>query len=318
MTIKHIAVNTPRDAGWIEPGSREHRSMISPSKVGAIMGLSRWESPFRLWHRMKGITPDEPPKDAFDLGHDVEPFAANRWRRRNPDWRLSPDEVQFVVDPDHFGFPAMATLDRRAVHGAWRRVVEFKMARDQNDAEKWGDDGSGVLPPDYWTQVLTAMLFTGWTDHPGQLLCLGPRLGDEKLYQVTYDADAREEAAFIIEECRRFYASLSADEPPELDNRPATYECLRQLHPEIDGTTVELDYSEALAYAEARVAFADAESELQRQKNYLAKRMELAQYAEICGLQVARRQAGKSGPALYASKTITPEKIPAPTEGNDR
>ncbi|MCV7255641.1 YqaJ viral recombinase family protein [Mycobacterium hackensackense] len=283
--------------------------MISPSKVGAILGLSRWESPFRLWHRMKGITPDEPPKDAFDLGHDIEALAARRWRRRNPEWRLSPDEVQFVVDPDHFGFPAMVTLDRRAVHGAWRRVVEFKMARDQNDAEKWGDDGSGILPPDYWTQVLTAMLFTGWTDHPGQLLCLGPRLGDERMYQVEYNADAREEAAFLIDECRTFWTSLQQDEPPPLDDTVATYECIRQLHPEIDGSTIELDADEALAYAEARVAFDAAESALQREKNFLAKRMELAQYAEIGGLQVARRQAGKSGPSLYASKSITPEKV---------
>jgi hypothetical protein len=79
--MKHIGVFTPRDAGWIEPGSPGHNEAISPSKVAAILGLSRWESPYRLCHRMKGIVPPEPPKDAFDLGPDIEPFAANRWRR---------------------------------------------------------------------------------------------------------------------------------------------------------------------------------------------------------------------------------------------
>lgn len=308
VSIKHIAVNTPRSAGWIKPGSPEHRAMISPSKVGAIMGLSRWESPYSLWYRMRGELPPEEPKDAYDLGHDVEPMAARRWRRRNEGWLLSPDEVQFVVDPEHFGFPAMVTLDRRAVRGALRRVVEFKMARDQNDAEKWGDDGSGVLPPDYWTQVLTAMLFTGWTDLPGQLLCLGPRIGDEKLYQVEYNTDAREEAAFIIDECRRFYTSLSADEPPELDKSKATYECIKQQHPEIDGSTVELDADDVVNYAEARVAFTAAEEALQLENNRLLKRMEQARYAELEGVQIARRQPNKTGVSFVPSKSITPAK----------
>ena len=284
--------------------------MVSPSKVGAILGLSRWESPFSLWHRMRGDVPPEEPKDAFDLGHDVESMCDRRWRRRNPGWLLSPDEVQFVVDPEHFGFPAMVTLDRRAVRGRSRRVVEFKMARDQNDAEKWGDDGSGNLPPDYFAQVLTAMLFTGWTDQPGHLLCVGPRIGDERLYQVEYDTDARTEAAALIEDCRAFYESLSGDEPPPLDKSPATYDCIKQMHPEIDGTTVELDPDEALAYAHARVEFAGADDQLALEKNRLLKRMETAQYAEIAGLQVARRQPGsKGGVSFYPSKTITPDKI---------
>lgn len=309
MTIKHLGVFTPRDAGWIAPGSDVHRMMISPSKVGAILGLSRWESPYRLWHRMKGITPAEPPKDAFDLGHDIEPFAANRWRRKNPGWRLSQTEVQFVVDPDHFGFPALVTLDRRGSCGSARRVVEFKMARDQYDLEKWGDDLTGDLPPDYFAATLTQMLFTGWTQYPGHVLALGPTYR-ERIYEVEYDAAARDEAAAIIEECRLFWESLKGDEPPDLDKSPATYECIKQLHPEIDGTTVDLDPEEALAYAEARVEFAAAEDVLALEKNRLLKRMETAQYAQIGDLQVARRQPGsKGGVSFYPSKSITPDKV---------
>ncbi|MCV7230714.1 YqaJ viral recombinase family protein [Mycolicibacterium komossense] len=323
MSIRHIGVYTPRDPEWIQPGSEQHRAMISPSKVGAILGLSRWESPFSLWNRMKGLVPPEEPKDAFDLGHDVEDFAAKRWRRRQTErWLLSPGEVQFIVDPEHFGFPAMVTLDRRAVRGQSRRVVEFKMARDQNDADKWGDDGSGNLPPDYFAQVLTAMLFTGWTDKAGHLLCVGPRIGDERLYQVEYDADARAEASFLINECRRFHESLSNDDPPPLDKSPATYDCIKALHPDIDGTTVDIDPDEALDYAEARVAFAAADDELNLQRNRLLKRMEQAQYANLGdpkhgGIQVARRQPGsKGGVSFYPSKSITPDKVRALTGGN--
>lgn len=312
---RHIAVYTPRDPGWISPGSEQHSQMISPSKVGAILGLSRWESPFGLWHRMKGLVPPDEPKDAFDLGHDIEPFAANLWRRKNPKWRLSPGEVQFVVDPDYFGFPAVVTLDRRASSGPHRRVVQVKLARDANDIEKFGDDLTGDCPPDYWAQVLVEMLFSGFTQHAGHLFVLGPYYR-ERIYEVEFNAAAQAEADDIIGECRRFWDSLASDEPPELDNRVATYDCIKALHPEIDGTTVDLDPDEALAYAAARAEFTHAEENLQLECNRLLKRMEQAQYAQIGDLRVARRQRGAKGSvAFYPSKTITPEQVQRLTEG---
>lgn len=314
MSSDHIiAVNRPGDAGWIAPGSEAHSRMISPSKVGAILGLSRWESPYRLWHRMKGLTPPEPPKDAFDLGHDVEPFAANLWRRRNPGWRLSPGEIQFVVDPDHFGFPAVVTLDFRAVRGHFRRVLQCKMARDANDLEKFGDDLSGDCPPDYWTQVLAEMIFSGFTAHPGHLLVLGPYYS-HRIYEIEYNAAAKDEAAFVIEECRAFYNSLQGDVPPDLDDTVATFDCIKEQHPEIDGTTVELTRAQAAEYAVAREQFAAAEADLQLEKNRLLKLMGNAQYASIGGIQVARRQPGsKGGVSFYPSKSITADKVLAAT-----
>ncbi|OCB56173.1 hypothetical protein A5722_14860 [Mycobacterium vulneris] len=299
-----IAVHQPGDTDWITPGSPEHLATISPSKVGAILGLSRWESPYSLWCRMKGILPDEEPKDAYDLGHDVEPFAANRWRRKNPGWLLSPGEVQFVVDPDHFGFPAMATLDRRGVRGRSRRVVEFKMARDQNDSDKWGDDLSGDLPADYWTQVLVSMLFTGWTDLPGQLLAIGPRLGDERIYEVAYDTDAKQEAMFIIEECRRFYRSLGGDTPPELDDSVATYETVRLQHPDIEkGAEVELSSELADEYLTATADLKVVETAARLAKTRVLDAMKNAQYARCNGTLIARRQPSSRGSvALFVAK----------------
>lgn len=313
--IRHIGIYTPRDKGWIQPGSEQHSRMISPSKVGAILGLSRWESEYRLWHRMKGLVPPEPPKDAFALGHDIEPFAANLWRRKNPGWRLSPGEVQFVLDPDCFGFPAVVTLDRRASSGPHRRVLQVKLARDANDLEKFGDDLSGDCPPDYWSQVLTEMVFTGFTTRPGHLLVLGPYYRD-RIYEVEYNEAAADEADHMIEECRLFWQSLQGDEPPPLDDSIATYDCVRALHPEIDGTTVDLERDEMLAYAQARADFKTAEQILQLESTRLLTRMGQAQYAMLGDLQVARRQRGsKGGVAFYPSKTITPDKVRELTEG---
>jgi predicted phage-related endonuclease len=301
--IRHLAVYTPRDPGFIKPGSEQHSQMISPSKVAAILGLSRWESPRSLWLRMRGDIPPQAPKDAFDIGHDVEPYAANVWRRRNPGWLLSPGEVQFVVDPDHFGFPALATLDRRRVRGRARGVLQIKLARDLTDLEKFGGDLSGDCPPDYFAQVLAEMLFTGWTDVPGHLLALGPYYTD-RIFEIAYDLDAQTEAAAMIEECRVFYESLSSDTPPPLDSSVATYEAIRAQHPEIErDVEVELDPELADEFLTATAGAKSAESSARLAKTRVLDAMKRAQYAKCGGALIARRQPSSRGSvALYAAK----------------
>lgn len=211
----------------IEPGSPEWQRLITPSKVAAILGVSRYESPYSLWHRMKGRIPPEPDKDEFRRGHAFEPAMAYLWKTdpRNTGWQLSPGEVQMATD--QYGFPAVVTLDRRARRGKGRRVVEFKTARDLSE---WGDFFTDEAPADYVAQVQAQMLFTGWTRWDAHLMVLGPFF-DHHLYVIPYDENI---GRYIVAECALFWQSLVNDEPPPLDNSVATYEAVRELHPDID------------------------------------------------------------------------------------
>jgi len=291
----------------IQPGSDEWLRYCTPSKVPAILGISRFESPYRLWHRLKGLIPPEPPSDVFDIGHDLEPYAANRWRRKNPGWLLSPGEVQYVLPESKYGFPAAVTLDRRAVRGRARRVVEFKAARTLSDVEQWGDDLSGDIPEDYAAQVTAQMLFTGWVKYPGHLLAVGPYFND-RIYEVVYD---RNVATWIIEECTQFWASLGGDVPPELDDSVATYECLRAQHPDIEGgAEVQVDPGLAVRFLAGHEHKKAAEKGAQGPKNELLAAMERAQYAKVGTLTVAdRRNNGKGGVSLYPGRNATPEAV---------
>lgn len=315
MSIRHIGVYTPADPNWIAPGSEQHRRMMSPSKVAAVLGLSRWQSPFALWHEMKGLVDPDPPKDIFDTGHDVEPYVANRWRRLNPGWRLSPGEVQFVVDPDHFGFPALATLDRRAVRGRARRVVQFKLARDLGDVEHFGDDLTGECPPDYAAQVLAEMLFTGFTTHPGHLMVCGP-FWTERCYPIVYDAQV---AAWMISEIRAFWESLASNTVPPLDDSVATYETVRKLHPDITpDSTVQLDPDLAVEFLQAHADKAAAEQRLIGAKSRVLQVMGSCETALVDTIAVAKRAPHASGSvALTKTRKITAHDIttPAPLEG---
>lgn len=283
----------------IAPGSPEWQGIITPSKVAAILGVSRFESPYRLWHRMKGLVDPDPPKDIFDIGHDYEPAAANRWLRKNPGWRLSRGEVQIVADASQFGFPAAATLDRRGVRGRARRVVEFKTARH---VEEWGDELTDECPEDYAAQVMAQMLITGWTKYPAHLLVLTAFFGDH-VYEIPFDQDV---AAWIVERCRAFWDSLAGDEPPDLDDTVATYECVRALHPEIDGSEIQYDAEAGWRVLQFAVDLKENERVLREAKTRLLDAMGNAQTAKVGDIKLAdRRPNGKGSVSLYlATKNI--------------
>lgn len=282
--------------GYVAPGTNEWLQCITPSKVAAILGVSRWESPYSLWHRMKQLVPPEEPKDIFQIGHDYEPAAANRYRSLNEGWKLSAGEVQFVLPESAFGFPAVCTLDRRGSRGRSRRVVEFKTARHMED---WGDDFTDQCPEDYAAQVLAQMLFTGWTDHPGHLLVLGPYF-NEHIYEIPFDLGV---TAWIVQACSEFYASLSQDTPPSLDDSVPTYQCVRELHPDIDWHTVDVDADLGVAVHNANDELKAAETRLRGLKTRLLDQMGNAQYAVMGDLKVATRSPhGRGGVALNLAR----------------
>lgn len=271
----------------IEPGSPEWLQLITPSKVAAILGVSRFESPFRLWHRMKGNLPPEPPKDIFEVGHDFEPALAAIWRRKNPGWLLSPGEVQ-ISNPS-LPFPNVATLDRRAVRGSLRRVVEFKTARRMED---WGDEFTDQAPSDYAAQVTFQMIVTGFIRYPAHLMVLGPYFNDH-LYEIPYDEDI---ACRIVWRCSEFHRSLQSDTPPPLDDHVATYEAVRQLHPDInEGEIAEIAPQLACRVVDWHREVANDEKRLLEHKTQLLAAMGNAQIAECGGITVAKRTPAARG-----------------------
>jgi predicted phage-related endonuclease len=274
--------------------------MITPSKVAAILGVSRFTSPFKMWHQMRGNLPPEPASEIFARGHDFEPAMASIWRRENPQWRLSRGEVQILVPQERFGFPAAVTLDRRASRGRARRVVEFKTARDLS---VWGDQFTDQAPADYVAQVMVQMLFTGWTKHPAHLMVLGPFF-DAHTYVIEFDAGIAES---IVTRCRAFYESLGDDTPPPLDDAVATYEALKELHPDIEaGRTVHVDWQTAFEVLSDDDSAKTYERQLRGSKSALLDLMGNAQTAMFGDIKIAdRRPHARGGVALaLATKNL--------------
>src|SRR5207253_1394437 len=110
----------------------------------------------------------------------------------------------------------------------------------------WGDDLAGECPEDYAAQVTAQRMFAkaaqptvNWlpTSH---LLVLGPYF-NERIYEIEYYLDV---AQWIVDECTRFWGLLQQDSAPDLDDKEATYLCLKELHPDINaGEIVNIEPS---------------------------------------------------------------------------
>lgn len=253
--------------------------------------MSRWQSAYSLWHEMKGLLDPEPGKDIYDVGKAFELALAELWRIKNPSWRLSPGEIQYQTTV--FGFPACATIDRRATRGRAQRVVEFKIARHLDD---WGDPNlDGDCPSDYALQVIAQQLFTGLRA-PADLCVMGPFF-KHRTYTITYDDKI---AGWMVHQCQKFWDSLAADTPPELDDSVSTYYAVRAIHPDIDqGVEATVPASLVTDLRQAKAALKDAEAQHRGFTTKMLDGMGNAQYAVADGIRVAdRRPHHKGGVSL--------------------
>lgn len=278
-----------------DPGSPEWLGLISASKIATIVGVSRWESPYSLWHRMAGHLAPEEPRDEFTVGHAFEPALAELWKAENAGWRLSAGEVQYARDD--LGFPAVATLDRRASRGRARRVVEFKTARSLED---WGDDFTDSAPDDYVAQVIWSMGITGWTDRPAHLMVMGPFF-QWHTYEIGFDELVFTELAA---QAAAFWTSIQSGNEPDLDDTVPTYECVRELHAQIEDRQVVIADGLARDYLESVEARKWHETAERGHKTALLNAMGTASTAVTRdGSPVAKRTPGRGDSVVLRPTT---------------
>ena len=287
----HMMVHHRGHPDFIAPGSSQHGAILTASKVASVLGLSRFQSTYTLWHSMRGNMPTAPggsDQDIFRVGHAFEYALAELWRLENPGWKLSKGEVQYIRDD--FGFPAMATIDRRASRGRARRVVEFKTARDLS---AWGDPTlDGDCPIDFSAQVTFQMMVTGHIDHPAALSVMGPFFA-HYTYQMPFDQKV---ANWIMRECQSFWNSLQTGVEPELDESVSTYECVKAQHPNITaGYEVPLPEQLALDLQQAVAASKEAETHARGLKSKVLDLMGDAQHGTVNGEKVVTRRPGARG-----------------------
>ena len=276
-----------------EPGTPEHTRLVTASKVAAIVGCGRpkWGSPRQMWHLMRGDIPEIGDNAAEKhRGHLLEPAVLEWWRQQHPNaygftyqpWMpldawggARPD---LVIEDDGSGTPA---------------VVE---AKSDGHSDHWGTPGTDEIPLDYAVQVQWQMGIAGVTR--AYVPMIGPRLAFAE-YVVQFDPAV---FAWLKSTTWGFYRSLTDGSPPPLDDTEATLACMRRLHADIDGESVELDPDVAAELRAAHAGQNEARARYRAASSTVLEAMGTARYGMVGEDMTARRQpSSRGGVALYVT-----------------
>jgi len=256
--------------------------MVSASKAAPMLGLSPWDSPRAMWHKMKGDLAWDEENAAMERGNLCEPAVLAWWRKHNEhaDWR-----EQVTIEHEDW---CLATPDALAVVDGSEVLIEAKTAAKMDD---WGTPGTDEIPVHYLVQVYLAMHVANLNGHEIAEARI-PVLGGYQLlfteYVVPYSA---EHGADILARCKAFHVTLDGDAPP-LDDSVATFDAMKALHPEIDrgeSCGVSDQTAHDLIHGAANLKAAQAADRLARSTALEA--MGRAQYLTTPdGTRIARRQ----------------------------
>lgn len=282
----------------LTPGSPEWLKTISASKIPAILGISPWQSKFALWHLMAGNTEPWAGNKSTERGTFLENAVLDWFEDKHPDLR--------VVGSGSYA---------HNVHASWTAAPDGIAFEDSEDGEMysievkttqysdgWGTPGTAEIPPYYLAQVAWQMVVCGFRRVYIPVLFGQPF--EFREYVVNYE-DVEADIPVIIAAVEEFQKSLAAGEQPDIDGSSATYNTIKELHPEIDGEVVEIPYELGWGFLD-RKSFADEyQAEADQMKNRIAEFMGTAKKATWDGQALFTRQARGGGtPYLVAARTL--------------
>lgn len=278
------------------PGSPEWTRHITASKVPAILGLSPFDSPFSMWHKMKGSVPPEGDSDVKRRGVYLEPAIVAWIHDQHPDFQIEHGGCFRHRDLDWLTASPDRLLYRAGVQVG---ILECKSTTQD---EEWGQPGTDEVPPGVKAQCLTQLAVIG------AQRCVVGYLGSFLTfaeYVVEFD---EAEWAYILGRLVVFKDSLDRDERPSIDGHSATYQAVRQLHPDIEDVPVEIPADLAIEYKGALRYFKAAESLKNRACSDLLDAMGSAKKATYLGDVIATRQSrGAGAPFLKAARGLLKE-----------
>jgi putative phage-type endonuclease len=260
---------------------------IGGSEIGTIMGLNPYESAFSLYLKKTGQIPT-PELDSFAVwrGSAYESPLLEYFAKLHPELAVyttgtyADKELPFLhANPD-------AIAQNKNTGELF--IVEVKTARSY-----WDE-----IPPHYNAQIQHYMDILG-IKSAYLIGDVGSTWFEAVIPYNGFLADTQRDRAI------EFWQGVRDGIQPEWDGSQATYEAVRQLHPEIEDIEVEIDGGHTLVLAQDR--YDEALQQLNKEKSEILGLMGKAKHAYIEyegeRFRIASRQArGKGSPFLVVSK----------------
>lgn len=279
--------------GRFEPGSPEwheaRRGRLGGSEIAAVLGLSPFESRFSLWHRKAGAIGPVEETPEMEWGKRLEPVILGKFAEVHP-------ELDIANQPGTFTHSERTWQVANPDAVAADCIIEAKFSLFGDD---FGEPGTDEVPVYYRTQAL-------WYADVLELdvIHFAVLVGghDYREYVVHHDAD---ECAFMRQAAEQFLDDIANNVRPDIDEHAATYQTIKELHPEIDGTDVEVADETASRFIASRLLLDAAKAQVQEATSVLADEMGDARRAVWDGQTIATRQTrGDGSPFVVAARNL--------------
>lgn len=240
----------------------DRHKYIGGSDIAAIMGMSRWKTPLKLWAEKTQKLPmaDLSNIEAVELGTDLEEFVAQKFSQKTGKAvRRAPKEYT------HKDYPYMHAHIDRLVTGS-EELLECKTASFFKKDE-WEDD---EIPQEYILQVMWYLGITGRKIGHIAVLIGGQSF---KYKQIEFDAELFNT---MVEAAKEFWDCVQNDTPPAV--MPDDDETLKDMYSDHSEVMIELypDKEEnkvAMEALEEKIAY--LQEIKAHQKNLEAERKEI-------------------------------------------
>lgn len=262
MITKVSTKDMPRSE-WLE----RRRKTIGGSDAAAVLGLTKYNSPYALWAEKTGkvIPEDISDKEAVRLGNDLEDYVAQRWMEKTGK-KLRRDNHFYYNSEYPF---AHANIDRDVVG----EDAGFE-AKTTSSYEVLQQCREGNYPDHWYTQMVHYMMVTGKKKWYLGVLCFG-----HGFFEFTVERDEDEIAALAGEEAA-FWNHVTTNTPPALDGAESTSEALQiVLGDSCAGQEIDLAgvSSYISLYQRTKEQVDKLEGELEGYKNHIMQYMGTAE-----------------------------------------
>lgn len=274
----------------ISPGDDRHQRLITASKVSACVVPSRspYESFDSLYRQLAGLVPKKQIDESLaERGHMLEPAMADWFQYRHPEWVVvdphEPEPLTWFHGDDFAATPDRILTDK---DGEVIGLLEVKTALRPDG---WGEDDSSDIPAHYYDQCQWQMFCTGLdVVHVVALVAMSYHE-----FVVTRDdahiAELVASAQVMLKAIRSGVAPLS--DPVH----KATYQAVRDEHPEITDEVAVLDFETATGFIRALEKERLVKAQVAAAKARVADAMGNAGLAVFDVYEIAKRQARRSG-----------------------
>lgn len=204
----------------------QRRNSIGGSDAAAIMGLSAYSSPYRVWADKLGRLPEQEDNEAMRQGRDLEDYVARRWAEATGK-RVK--RINAILKNPAYPF-AHANVDR------WVIGENAGLECKTTSALALKKFAGGEYPENYYAQCVHYMAVTG-----ADRWYLGVVVLGKGFYSFVIERDQCEVDALMAQEAL-FWDCVEKDTPPPVDGTDATTDTMQTIYADTDGSTVDLFY----------------------------------------------------------------------------